>query len=146
MWHVPVGEDVGIFHAKSWILCLDPKLDFQVAPDKSWTKEILHKYQPNKQWWCIPGSLYWLIFFPNKIWVVWHPPETAKHHTCCPQPWHVAVPAASTGDRIAQRLELECLESTGTKTTERNGPTFERARSSEKKWDFFIVLEWFTCW
>lgn len=38
MWHVPVGEDLGIFHAKSFSLNLDQKvarkLDFQVAPDK----------------------------------------------------------------------------------------------------------------
>ena len=38
MWHVPVGEDLGIFQAKSFSLNLDPKvarkLDFQVAPNK----------------------------------------------------------------------------------------------------------------
>ena len=80
MWHVPVGEDLGIFQAKSCSLNLDPKvarkLDFQVAPNKFYRDVNLSSDG------LFRDPLYWLVMIPTYLpWVVYDIPEAANPAT-----------------------------------------------------------------
>ena len=80
MWHVPVGEDLGILHAKSFSLNLDPKvapkLDFQVAPNKFYKDVNLSSDG------LFRDPLYWLVMIPTYLpWVVYDIPEAANPAT-----------------------------------------------------------------
>ena len=68
-------------------------------------------------------------------WVVYDIPEAANPATGLDM---LLLPAASKGDRIAQRLGLECLKGTVENTVSTD--QLERERSSDKIVTF-IVLE-----